>query len=117
MGAAVYGQRELSPEVDLLMAAARVGWSRGAETDRERLRLAAERARDRGHTPAERALLDAATAYLAGTGSLDALHAAEVAQTAAVVPPRRGPAADAEPSLFATNPTYAALAAEAMEER
>ncbi|WP_431856625.1 hypothetical protein [Azospirillum sp.] len=111
-----YGEpRALTPETMLLFAAAQVRLGRGAETDRARLKAAVVVARDRVHTPTERALLNAATAYLAGSGSLDALSAAELAQTAAVVPPRGKPAASAEPSLFPPNPTHAARAAMASE--
>lgn len=105
----------LSPEIALLLAVGqlRLGVT---DTDRERLRSAVEAMQGRVITAAEKELLAAAEGWLAGRTVMQALSDALDAAVAERLPPRRR-SAEAEPSLFPTNPTYAALAAEAMEER
>lgn len=107
--------RALSPEIRLLNVVGQVCLC-ATDADRERLRLAVETMPGRAITGAEQALLAAAEGWLAGRIALPALSTALDAAVAERLPPRRQRPAG-EPTLFPANPTYAALAAEALEDR
>ena len=108
-------ERALPPEMLLALA---VGAVLLTNTKADRTRLAAAVEVPVANTLPRHGedLRTAAVEFLAGTRTLEQLGEASVAFCAPYVAARRPATAGAGP-LFSANPTHAALAAEALEER